>query len=89
MSAGLILVGMATRRNQLSARRIFASNLKRLRLKRGLSQEKLAELARLHRNYVGSVERGERNISIDNIEKLAGALGVHLAQLLTETPVRG
>lgn len=80
---------MATRRYTPSARRIFASNLKYWRLKRGLSQERLAELARLHRNYVGSVERGERNISIDNIEKLAGALGVQIAHLLTETSVRG
>ena len=80
---------MATRRNQLSARRVFAGNLKRLRLKRGLSQETLGELARLHRNYVGSVERGERNISIDNIEKLAGALGVPMGELLAAVRVRG
>ena len=84
----MILVGMATRRNQLSARRIFASNLRRLRMKRGLSQEKLAELARLHRNYVGSVERGERNISIDNIEKLARGLDVAMAELVSTARVK-
>jgi transcriptional regulator with XRE-family HTH domain len=79
---------MAPRRNTASARRVFASNLKYLRLERGLSQEKLADLARLHRNYVGSVERGERNISIDNIEKLAGALGVPTAELLSVVRVK-
>jgi len=49
---------------------------------RGLSQEALADLAGLHRTYVGSVERGERNISIDNMECLAAALNVSLTDLL-------
>jgi transcriptional regulator with XRE-family HTH domain len=47
-----------------------------------MSQEKLAELAALHRTYVSSVERGERNITVDNMEKLAVALGVQLRELL-------
>lgn len=65
-----------------SARRIFAENLRKARLANELSQEDLGELANLHRTYVGSVERAERNISIDNIERLAIALGVSPASLL-------
>lgn len=49
-----------------------------------MSQEGLAAKAKLHRTYVGSVERGERNISIDNMEKLARALGVGIVDLLAE-----
>jgi transcriptional regulator with XRE-family HTH domain len=56
--------------------------MKQLRLAKGLSQEKLAALASLHTNYIGSVERAERNVSIDNIEKIAKALAVTPSELL-------
>ena len=67
-----------------SARRIFSENLRKARLAKKLSQEDLAELANLHRTYVGSVERAERNVSIDNMERLAAAVGVSLPALLQE-----
>ena len=70
------------RRRKISARITFARNIRRARLAQGLSQEELAELAALHRTYVGSVERAERNVSIDNMERIAHALGVRVADLL-------
>ncbi|TCV85821.1 helix-turn-helix protein [Sulfurirhabdus autotrophica] len=66
----------------ISARQRFAMNLRKARLARDISQEELAELAELHRTYVGSVERGERNISIDNMERLATALQLDVIELL-------
>lgn len=61
----------------------FGERLRAIRLEKGLSQEKVADLAGLHRNYVSSVERGERNISIVNIDKLAQALKVPMAELMS------
>lgn len=61
---------------------ILGSNLRRERTSRGLSQEELADRAGLHRTYVGSGERGEKNISTQNIARLAKALGIQPHVLL-------
>ena len=60
----------------------FGKRVRELRKDRGLSQEALALACELDRTYIGSVERGERNISLLNIHKLAGALGVQAKDLL-------
>ena len=61
--------------------------MRRIRREKHLIQEKVAEVADLHSNYVSSVERGERNISICNIARIAFALGVGMEALVTATPV--
>ena len=60
----------------------FGLTLRRARETLKLSQEVLAEKAGLHRTYIGQVERGERNISIDNMEHLAEAVGMELWEML-------
>ncbi len=60
----------------------FGHKLREIRQRRGIPQEKLAELADLHRTYVSGVERGQRNISLINIERLANALAVSMADLM-------
>ena len=67
---------------KLSAQDLFAKNMRRIRREKKLTQEKLAEAAGLHPNYISSVERGERNISICNIENIAIALGVEMSELV-------
>src|SRR5207245_6575217 len=73
----------------INGRSILAAHIRQLRLQRGWSQEALAERAGIHRTYLGSVERAERNVAIDNICRIAWALGVDVRELLTPTkPLR-
>jgi transcriptional regulator with XRE-family HTH domain len=60
----------------------LGQRIKELRLKAGYSQEELAAKAGLHRTYMSDIERGERNVSVENIEKIAKALGVKSSDLL-------
>lgn len=62
----------------------FGKKLRQVRLKVGVSQEKLADMAKLHRTYVSAVERGRCNISLVNIEKLAIALEVSMRELMPD-----
>ena len=62
----------------------FGLQARKLRETAGLSQEALAQAAQLHRTYIGGVERGERNVSLVNIVRIARALGVSPADLLRE-----
>ena len=66
-----------------SAREVLALNMIRLRGERGWSQEALAFEAELHRTFIAHVERRVRNISLDNIERIARALDLQVYQLLT------
>lgn len=61
---------------------VFGDKVRHFRKVRQLSQDQLAELCGLHRTYVGSVERGERNITLVNAQKIADALSVSLCDLV-------
>jgi transcriptional regulator with XRE-family HTH domain len=65
---------------------LFGRRVRELRTASGLSQERLAEISNLHRNYIGGVERGERNIGLLNIVELAHALRVKPVKLLEVIP---
>jgi transcriptional regulator with XRE-family HTH domain len=70
----------------LTARQRLAFQLRARRHAAGISQEAYADLAGLHRTYIGDIERCERNVSIDNIERLAAAFGVDIVELLQPPP---
>lgn len=78
--------GMPDPTYTFDAQMLFAANMRRIRLSKTMTQEMVAEYAELHPNYISSVERGERNISIRNIAKIARALSVTMPELLTEPP---
>ncbi len=62
-------------------KKLFGSNVRKYRLEKNLSQEKLAEISGLHRTYISAVERAERSISLDNIQKIACALDIEIFEL--------
>lgn len=64
--------------------RVFSNNLKKYRIALGLSQEKFAEKCGLHRTYISTVERFQRNISIENVQRIADALGIETYKLFIE-----
>lgn len=68
----------------LSLRATLATNIRAFRKMHGFSQEELADRCNLHRTYIGSVEREERNVSLSTLEVLAQALGVSVPELLTQ-----
>ena len=63
---------------------LFGKRVRELRAKQGISQEALADLAGVHRTYMGSIERGEKNIGLENIVKVARALRVAPKELLAK-----
>ena len=60
----------------------FGDNVKRLRKKKAWSQEELGRRSKLHRTYIGSIERNERNVSLINIERIAKALDTRIEALI-------
>lgn len=69
---------------EIDSKRIFGQNVRKLRKAAGLSQEEMAFLIGCHRNYLGSIERGERNVSLLNIVAIAQALKCDISNLFEE-----
>ncbi len=68
----------------LNASAVLGKKVRELRVERGWSQEKLAAVTGLHRTYIGGIERGERNVSLQNILEIARALGTTPSVLVEE-----
>lgn len=66
----------------------FGYVVRKHRIAKGVSQEKLAEYANIHRTYLGDVERGVRNIALVNMHRIAFALGVPLSRLISDMEKR-
>ena len=71
------------------ALKIFAHNLRMYRNKLGISQEEFAERAGLHRTYISAIECGKRSIALDNVQKIADALGIETYLLFVENNADG
>jgi len=68
-------------------KRSFGLTVRGYRMKLDISQEKLAELSGLHRTYISDIERGDRNVSLINISRIASALKIHPSKLLNDLPL--
>jgi transcriptional regulator with XRE-family HTH domain len=75
--------------DEMSLLHVFAGNLKKYRTLRGLSQEDFAKMAGLHRTYISTVEREKRSIALDNVEKIAFALGINTYLLFVDESPNG
>jgi transcriptional regulator with XRE-family HTH domain len=84
-----MLLGMSDTKPQLTTREVFAKNLRRARRLKDLTQEGLALDAGVPRAYLSRVERGTINISIDNADSLARAIGVPLHELVDPSKFQG
>ena len=62
----------------------FGQTIRKIRLERNISQEKFADLCDLHRTYISDVELGKRNVSLENIDKMASALHLRISELFQE-----
>lgn len=69
----------------MNIRKVFGDNVKKYRTEKKLSQEKFAELCGLHRTYIGDIECYQRNVSLDNIQKIANAFNIATYKLLLES----
>ena len=64
--------------------KVFGKNLRKYRNEKNLSQEKFAEICNLHRTYISDIERGQRSIALNNIQKIADALEIETYKLFLE-----
>lgn len=74
---------MMPRTPSLSLRSTLAENIRTFRKLRGISQEEMADMCELHRTYIGSVERKERNVTLSTLEVFSKTLGISVSELLT------
>lgn len=74
--------GVNPMENEIRVR--FGKTLRRLRKNQGVSQEAFAAKCNLHRTYISDIERGERNVSLENIEKIATVLNIQISELFKE-----
>ena len=69
---------------QTDIQKSFGSTIRKLRISKGISQETYADLCNLHRTYISDIELGKRNVSLENIERIAIALQVPITKLFEE-----